>query len=237
MIHILTGDALGEQFPKNLAGQRIIARECLIDGPVHVPTLQEFYDQRAHFLATTYKACTPEEYATGSKGEFEKIRQLPPKAEIHLWFEDDLFCQVNAWFVCSLLSQTPGRSSVYLVRPDTLSPYGFGAYTPAQLLDLYQNKTALSPEDWAPLWTAYAAGDHQALQYAADALPSAFQFVHNAVTAYKSQPDLPLLTLKSIVKELNTKSLGPVFQEFQKRLPIYGYGDLQVARLLNEIET
>ena len=228
---------MGEQFPKNLAGERIIARECLVDGPVQAPTLQEFYDQRAHFLATAYQACTPEEYAVQSKGEFEKIRQLPPKAEINLWFEDDLFCQVNAWFVCSLLSETQGRSSVYLVRPDTLSPYGFGAYTPAQLLDLHQNKTALSPKDWAPLWTAYAAGNHQALQYAADALPSAFQFVREAITAHKAQPNLPLQTLKSIVKELDTKSLGPVFQEFQKRLPIYGFGDLQVARLLSEIES
>ena len=32
--HILNGDALKSQFPERILGEIIVARECLVDGPV-----------------------------------------------------------------------------------------------------------------------------------------------------------------------------------------------------------
>lgn len=32
--HILNGDALKSQFPEQILGEKIIARECLVDGSV-----------------------------------------------------------------------------------------------------------------------------------------------------------------------------------------------------------
>ncbi|GJM35445.1 MAG: hypothetical protein DHS20C18_44460 [Saprospiraceae bacterium] len=40
--HILNGDSLKEQFPENIQGEIIIARECLVDGSVKGRTLVEF---------------------------------------------------------------------------------------------------------------------------------------------------------------------------------------------------
>jgi len=37
------------------------------------------------------------------------------------------------------------------------------------------------------------------------------------------------------MKELETQDFGPVFREFTKRESIYGYGDLQVKRLFDEL--
>ena len=50
MIHILNGDSLLDKFPNELKGERIVARECLIEGDVSANNLSEFYKNRASFL-------------------------------------------------------------------------------------------------------------------------------------------------------------------------------------------
>ena len=44
------------------------------------------------------------------------------------------------------------------------------------------------------------------------------------------------MSLIQIIKELKTEEFGPVFKEFNKRESIYGFGDLQVKRLFNQIK-
>ena len=46
----------------------------------------------------------------------------------------------------------------------------------------------------------------------------------------------PTQSLIAIMKELETEEFGPVFKEFNKRESIYGFGDLQVKRLFDEIK-
>lgn len=45
----------------------------------------------------------------------------------------------------------------------------------------------------------------------------------------------PIQSLITIMKELDTEEFGPVLREFNKRESIYGFGDLQVKRLFDEI--
>ena len=42
-------------------------------------------------------------------------------------------------------------------------------------------------------------------------------------------------TLKKIINETGPDNFGIVFSEFNKRLPEYGYGDLQIKRMISEI--
>jgi len=46
----------------------------------------------------------------------------------------------------------------------------------------------------------------------------------------------PSQSLIRIINELNTVEFEPIFREFSKREDIYGFGDLQVKRLFNEIK-
>ena len=48
--HVLNGDALSAQFPEGIEGERIVARECLVDGPVGGKDLDAFFQTRAAFL-------------------------------------------------------------------------------------------------------------------------------------------------------------------------------------------
>jgi len=47
--------------------------------------------------------------------------------------------------------------------------------------------------------------------------------------------DRPVQSLKEIKEELKTDDFGIIFREFSKREAIYGFGDLQVKRLLDEL--
>ena len=125
-VHVLNGDALLDQFPEFLPGEKLVMRECLIEGPVNSPSLDAFYKDRIAFLKFEYKA-TEEKYQTSTIEEFEKLTQLPNDVDINLWFEQDLFCQANLWFICAYLILHKKSNPVYLIMPRSFSSYGFGA--------------------------------------------------------------------------------------------------------------
>ena len=241
--HILNGDALKEQFPKEIPGERIVARECLVDGNVAGDTLDRFFRTRAQFITEFYGDASEQDYYRESVAEFEKIRSLPDHAIINLWFEDDLFCQVNFWFVVYLLSTTGSHHQVFLVRPDTHTPYGFGALDRAGLISLHGRRVPLWESDKvAGLWIAYQKGDTDELLSLAKALEATYPFILPAVKAHvdripaEGNKGRPARSLLQIMNELNTDEFGPVFREFCKRESIYGFGDLQVKRLYDEVK-
>ena len=49
-------------------------------------------------------------------------------------------------------------------------------------------------------------------------------------------PGKPKAELKSIAEELETDEFKYIFREFNRRLPIYGYGDLITRRLWEEVK-
>jgi hypothetical protein len=104
--HILNGDCLADKLKKtNLNHNFIIFRECLIAGDVDASNINELWEIRANFIAGSYDT-TKEMYFEHTVKEFEKLNSLPDCAEVCLWFEDDLFCQVNMWFILSYLART-----------------------------------------------------------------------------------------------------------------------------------
>ncbi|MTB51131.1 DUF1835 domain-containing protein [Lewinella sp. W8] len=240
--HVLNGDALKEQFPTDLAGEIIVARECLVDGPVQHRTLLDFFRTRAAFLAEAYGDLSWEAYQQGSAREFEKITQIPADSTVYLWFEDDLFCQVNCWFVVHLLHQFVTRPSVHLVRPPKHSPYGFGRYDTEQLRELStQGIPVTDTARWSRLWEHYHRDELASLLRLAREMADTYPFLLPAAEAHRDRqptdhgPGRPTEILRTIMEETGTSEFGPVFREFHQRAPIYGFGDLQVKRLFDEL--
>lgn len=241
IFHILNGDALSEQFPADIPGQRIVAREALADGLIQGSTPEQFFAGRLTYMQEKY-GISAEEYTRLSIGEFQKIQCIPPDAFVFLWFEDDVFCQLNCWFVAFLLAYEHHRGPCYLIRPQEHSHLGFGGLSREDLLALYREKAQLVDvnklsELWKTVQTGKAAA---ALDHAREAL-QAYPFIATAVGAYfealpgANDPGRPKRSLICIVKELGTTDFRKVFAEFNKREAIYGYGDLQVQRLLQEL--
>ena len=242
--HILNGDALKQQFPIEIEGEQIVARESLVDGNVRGESLEELYQNRAQFLSSAYEDGSIEEYYQKTVTEFERIQAIPENAVINLWFEDDLFCQVNCWFVVHLISQSNKNYTLYLVRPQQHNQYGFGGYAESELLSLYEDRLPLSASEVdkiASLWKFYQEGDIENLTAVARTLESKYPFILTAVKAHidripaNGNLGRPVRSLMEIMERLDTEQFGPVFAEFNKQESIYGFGDLQVKRLYDAI--
>ena len=164
--HILNGDCLKEQFPKEINGELIVARECLVDGDVSGTTLKEFWKNRANYLSEK----NPEnkaKYFLQTVPEFEKVINIPNGSEINLWFEEDLFCQVNLWFCAFLLKQKINDCQINLIRPFTIDWRGFGALSSEELIQTYTIKKGLKANAVALLsdcWEAYKYNDLKLLK-------------------------------------------------------------------------
>lgn len=240
--HILNGDALRERFPKDLPGTVIVARECLVDGPVASHSLDKFFRMRADFIADNYGGYQAKEYEYDVVEEFAKITNIPSEASVCLWFEDDLFCQVNCWFVAHLLHEFVPNCQAFLVRPPEHTPYGFGALSKPDLVAALERRL-LIPDlcKLASLWKYFQEQNSNELRHLGQELQPTFPFIIPAIEAYVSsiphgdQPGRPAQILIEIMSDLKTEEFGAVFRAFCRRAPIYGYGDLQVRRLFDQI--
>ncbi|MEQ8364688.1 MAG: DUF1835 domain-containing protein [Cyclobacteriaceae bacterium] len=238
-IHVLTGDALLSNFPEGkLKGSIAISRECLIEGPVDAGTLKDFWKQREAYLSDAY----PESdinYQDDVAFEFEKFNDLKEGDEVNLWFEHDLFCQINLWFTLSLLR---GKGvSVYRVYPVIDDPDelwdGFGPMSPEELLKCYEQKILLSTEDLQlgnALWRAYVASDNKALDKLSSVPTKAFPYLKEVCKAQIERPIRPERALKEIINNGNT-SFDEVFIEFCEQEGIYGFGDSQVQKIYDQL--
>ncbi|NHN27515.1 DUF1835 domain-containing protein [Flavobacterium jejuense] len=240
--HILNGDSLKEQFPENIQGEILVARECLVDGNVNGNSLIDFFKVRAEFISNNYDGFKEQDYFEKTVPEFQKIQNIPDNVDINLWFEDDLFCQVNFWFVINLLIKSNKNNKLFLIRPKSHSQYGFGGLLKSELISIFENRLELTELDkLSLLWNFYQINDTEKLIETSRQLKNLYPFIFTAVNAHferiptNGSMGRPSQSLVQIMEELNTSEFGPIFKEFCKREYIYGFGDLQVKRLLDEI--
>lgn len=236
--HVLAGDSLAEEFKKTgIEGNVIICRECLIVGDVDADGLADFWEQRARFILSEYGEDEIVYHETVAD-ELARLLDLDPDYEITLWFEYELFCSVNMWFCLWLLSQT--EATVYrvepAVRPEQDRWLGFGNLDAADLKICHDARIKLNPDDialGAALWNAYRKDDHAALAELGNTLSPCFPYLREVVQAAMDRDTRPAEIIAEIQFEGKTE-FDDVFAEFTRRAGVYGYGDLQVERLLSK---
>ncbi len=240
--HILNGDSLKEQFHKEISGQVIVTKECLVDGCIEGKNQKIFFENRAKFISETYN-CSIEDYYKTTVSQFEQMQNIPQNSEINLWFEDDLFCQVNFWFVMSLLASTHKNYHYYLIRPLKGHEYSFGSMSEKELSLAYTQKIKLTHLDKiTQLWSLYQNEDFDILINIAKDVEGKYPFILSAIQAHiqriptSSSYGRPIDSLITIIQDLQTDHFGTIFREFLKRETIYGFGDLQVKKMLEYIK-
>lgn len=239
IFHILNGDALSEIFPKTLPGERIIFRECLVDGPVKPSKGRELWQVREEFILQSYPQASKLDYRQHSYEEILKIKSIPSGSKIYLWFEEDLFCQVNLWYILNYLKDH--HAKVFLVLPYPDSPYHFSALNSADLVENFEKKAhglnAKEMEILSKIWIHFQNQEVFEALKISEAFKERFPFLKLAVEAWRDMipvgdfPGKPKATLLEINQKLQTKDFQAIFREFQKQLPEYGFGDLQVKRM------
>jgi hypothetical protein len=242
--HILNGDCLTDQLRQTKINQDfIVCRECLIDGNLYANTIADFWTIRAKFIANTYNVST-EEYFSKTVSEFEKLINLPDTSEVCLWFENDLFCQTNMWFVISILANHP-TLKIFRVFPvienNTDLWKGFEIANAEKLEQAYYSKIRFTPKDielGVNLWTSYKNGDLNNLKEFSKKQSDCFKYLEDVSQAHIDRFPLdktlgrPDRVVKEIIETSSTE-FQVVFSEFSDREGIYGFGDLQVKNIYN----
>lgn len=243
-LHLLNGDHLAQQLQGASYFQtHLVFREALIVGPVTGTCLDEFWKLRTEFITTSY-GVTAEEYNQKTISEIARLHSIPEDTEICLWFEDDLFCQVNLWFILNLLSDSP-RIKIFRVFPPEATSQnrwkGFGGASTAALAQAYEARVPFTSCDLAlgkNFWEAYRLGDGAQLAALSKSVSSCFRHLEEVCQAQldRISTDPRQRRPEKLILELLAKGItdfDTLFSQFSEREGIYGFGDLQVKELFD----
>jgi hypothetical protein len=243
--NILNGESLAYSFPDaKIEGNIIVIREGLIDGELSGDNLHDFWQSRAKYMKITET-----EYNNSVVKEFKKIINAPDNSEFNLWFEYDLFCQVNMWFVISIINSLPITKKVFAVYTSYLDKTskqfwnGFGPANSDELKVCYANRIALSKADinfGHELWKAYKNSNLEELTNLSKHQSLAFPYIQQVVNAHVDRfpkdgtKGRPEKVIEDITKNIST-DFHEVFKEFWNRESIYGFGDSQLKHLYDKV--
>jgi hypothetical protein len=234
VLHLLNGDATAAVFPSTLPGEHEIWRDIMVEGPA-----VDDGAVRAAWLAPRL-GVTPEEYAAAWHAGQAALARAASHDEIVLWFEQDLFCAVNLWFV---LARLPASTSVSLVFPPLTTTFaGLGTLTPAELTPLFERRAAVDQSmrgQAGGLWRAYAADDPTMLTRTDSALPFAREAVRLHCGRFPSTSDGLDDIERASLHELASapREFAALFRAVMHSAPLrrHGMGDVQYAMALRDL--
>jgi len=232
VLHLLNGDATAAVFPDALPGERAVWRDILMEGPADADP-----DTRAAWLAPRL-GVTPDAYAQCSREGVAMLARAETHDEVVLWFERDLFCATNLWFVLSRLDAT----RVSLVFPALKAEFrGLGALEPGSLLELFERRERLGLDaiaDARALWRAYAAPDPTGLARREPMLPFARAAIRLHCGRFPSTDHgLDELEHETLATLDGPMEFGALFRRVTGVGPLneLGLGDVQFAVMLSDL--
>lgn len=250
-LHILNGDSTLQLFQQtSLKGETFVWREVLSEGPVHSEFNSEaFWEQRASFMSEF--TTTASEYQEKVLEPFKAIEErLESFDEIVLWFEYDLFCQINMMaFIHWLGDIRTSAQTISLAcsgKMDKSSKlYGLGELKPEQLEKLFQNRLKLNTREFnfaSGVYQAYCSTNPDAL-YTYILMPSdEFMYTSDALSAHFQRFPFQGIGLNEIeqkIVELIEQGIHDVDELIGHLLhwpKHYGFGDLQYFQILKDLK-
>lgn len=244
-LHILNGDATKEIFSKSqLRGNVLVWREVLVQGPLFYQVDTElFWEMRSQYMEIAYGAKLFE-YKRKVIQEFQKLKKFV-HGEITLWFEYDLFCQVNMIALLSYILKNKKNCTISLVCvgefPGKDKLVGLGELNSEDYLKLFaERKTLLKPDllEADRAWMFFCGKDLRNL----DSLQSeTFRYLKPALEASKTVFKSPnqLSQLEEDVLEVISKnkfSIKQLIGHLLRNDKILGFGDLQYAHLISGLK-
>jgi hypothetical protein len=251
ILHILNGDSTAESFRHtSLPGDVLVWREMLCEGWVPAtPDFEEFWQERGDFLVNHY-GFDHQEYETRALSEFRRLREVDRYDEITLWFEFDLFCQINLLYLLHFFAEKDvGETRLTLVSPGSHPDHprfkGMGQLTPEQLAALWPERILLTPHDLRvgqAAWQAYTASTPDALlDFLNGGDFGQLYFLKTALNAHLSRFPAEATGLGFVERYwLNalpeTGQAVPTMTRFWDENPQFGFGDLQLLRTLDDLK-
>jgi hypothetical protein len=240
-VHITNGDCTTAVLEKSgLDGEILTFRESLVDGPVARWREPAWLDERASHLSA--EASEPVETTRKLlERQREEIDRALASPSVVLWFEHDLFCSVNLWY---LLAQVPETlaTQIELIFPGSFPSRpmfrGLGELNPADFRALFAGRTPMRGE-WMSiarrLWEAYAGAEPEELLLVETRdFPFAKEALQLHASRFPSRDEgLGAIEL-AILRSLEEKPLPfpAIYSAVSTAIGRFGAGDLQISSLI-----
>ncbi|NER13426.1 DUF1835 domain-containing protein [Leptobacterium flavescens] len=251
ILHITNGDSFTSILQKlRLEGEIITWREMLCEGKTVTDVGSEtFWKVRYDYLSKAYKV-TKRKFVDFTLKEYRDLCNHKKQQEIILWFEYDLFCQINMIAVLSWLKKHRKDVKVSLVssgkEDDTDKLYGLSELSEEKLLELYKNRLVLSQDDieYADyIWQLYCSDNPLRLETFTKFNASQLKYLPNAIEAHIQR----FPTVKNGLNYLENKALDvAAAHKFESKEKLvghmlrdqgyYGLGDLQFFKMLYDMK-
>ncbi len=167
-LHILNGDSTLHLFQaSNIEGDTFVWREVLSDGPVPIDfASDQFWKVRESFMTLAFKL-DEENYAKNLIDPFKALeKSLTTYEEIVLWFEYDLFCQINMIALIQWLGKQRLETAVSLICTGKINDsdrlFALGEISPEQYPQLFSSRLKLGSREFdycSDVYEAYCSED------------------------------------------------------------------------------
>lgn len=251
LLHITNGDAFTERLSTlKLKGDVITWREMLCEGKTLTNVGSEnFWKTRFEFLNKNYKV-SKSWFIEKTLKEYRSLCNHKQQDHIVLWFEYDLFCQINMLAVLSWLKANRKYAEISLVcsgnEDDSDKLYALNELSQEQLLRLYENRTVLTQDDveYADyVWQLYCSDNPIRLENLRDFGNYQFDYLSDAVKSHLhrfpsiknglNEMENTILKLALDKKSTSKKSFLSTILQNQGNL---GFGDTQYDRALTRLK-
>jgi len=253
-LHILNGDSTLPILEKSgIKGDVVVWRELLCEGPLHKEVgSDDFWINRYAYFQDEIGVSRIEYYDKTIK-EIVKLEDVSGYNEVVLWFEFDLFCQVNLLALCSyLLDNYVKKTNYYLICTGKVEGekrlQSLSDFSPSDFKTLFENKITLSKaslEFAKESWNIYVENDSNKLKRFDFNQNSKFQYLQLAMNQHFNR--LPtengLNQIENKIIEIINSNLFSENEIVRKLLiwqqneTVYGFGDLQYFQYLKKLNT
>lgn len=251
LLHITNGDSFTDRLQSlPLKGDIITWREMLCEGKTLSNVGSEsFWKTRFEFLNKNYKV-TKSWFVEKTLKEYRSLCNHKQQDQIVLWFEYDLFCQINMLAVLSWLKTHRRHAEISLVcsgkEDESDKLYGLNELSDEQLLKLYEHKVVLSQNDieYADyVWQLYCSDNPIRIENLVAFDTNTFKYLSPALKAHlKRFPTIKngLNEVENSILRLGHEEKPKSRKEFLGKIVnnqgMYGYGDTQYERVLTSMK-
>jgi hypothetical protein len=252
-LHIVNGDSTAAILKQtNIIGDIVVWREMLCEGPIcKLIGSDDFWKLRYSYFETEIGISKLEYYDKTIK-EIVKLEDISKYNEVVLWFEFDLFCQINLMGLCTYLLNSYRKDITYNLicsgnekgdeKLRSLADFSIEGFQ-----EFYCNKVKITRHDLLfaqQCWHVFVENNFEKLLKFNFNKSSKFKYFQLAINQH-----LKRLPLKSGLNEIQHKILELIHREvltknelihklliWQHKETVYGFSDLQYLINLKKLE-
>ena len=250
MLHIVNGESTASTLRESsVTGEVFSFRDALIDGPTPAGLSdQEWRRTRSAHLSESYgvglNSCEQD-----LSSQDAALHSFLQHEEVVLWFEHDLFCHVNLfyllnWFAQQDLSQTKLSLINIGEFPGRENFRGLGELNVEQLGSLFPERHQVTTDELnlaTSAWVAYCASEPNAIETLIQSDTSALPFLKRAFQSHlkrfpATRNGLGRIENRSLeLVAAGAERFSDLFPEFVRAEPVYGLGDAQLWLALRRV--